>query len=79
MASKLFLDANVLLDFTFKREGYSDAKEIIQLVIDGQVQAFITPSIVHIAGYWLTKAYKRQSKRNTFSLTGRCTCYRYKS
>ena len=57
MASKLFLDANVLLDFTLKREGYTDAKKIIQLAIDGQVQAFITPSIVHITGYWLTKAY----------------------
>ena len=57
MASKVFLDANVLLDFTLKRPAYSVAKRIMELVVNGQVQAFVTPSIVHILGYWLTKAY----------------------
>jgi putative PIN family toxin of toxin-antitoxin system len=57
MASKVFLDANILLDFTLKRDGYDAAKKIIELVVSGQIQAFITPSIVHIVGYWLTKAY----------------------
>jgi len=57
MASKVFLDANILLDFTLKRDHYDDSKRIIELAVNGQVQAFITPSIVHIVGYWLTKAY----------------------
>jgi predicted nucleic acid-binding protein len=57
MASKVFLDANILLDFTLKRDNYDDSKRIIELAVNGQVQAFITPSIVHIVGYWLTKAY----------------------
>jgi predicted nucleic acid-binding protein len=57
MASKVFLDANILLDFTLKREEYEQAKHIISLVVNGNIQAFITPSIVHIVGYWLTKAY----------------------
>lgn len=57
MASNLFLDANILLDFTLKREAFTVSKKIMELVVNGQVQAFITPSIVHILGYWLTKAY----------------------
>ncbi len=57
MASKVFLDANILLDLTLKRDGYETARQIIELAVNGQIQAFITPSIVHITGYWLTKAY----------------------
>lgn len=57
MASKIFVDANVLLDFSLKRDNYAVSKQLIQLIIDGEVQAFITSSIVHITSYWLTKAY----------------------
>jgi predicted nucleic acid-binding protein len=57
MAFKVFIDANILLDFTLKRPAYEEAKKIIELVVNGNIQAFITPSIVHITGYWLTKAY----------------------
>jgi len=47
----------MLLDFTLKRENYEVSKRIIELAVNGQIQAFITPSIVHIVGYWLAKAY----------------------
>lgn len=57
MAFKIFLDANVLLDFLLKRDQYEDARNIISLVVDGKVYAYITPAIVHIVGYWLTKTY----------------------
>jgi predicted nucleic acid-binding protein len=57
MASKIFIDANILLDFTLKRESYVVSSKIFELAINGAVQAYITPSIVHIAGYWLSKAY----------------------
>lgn len=57
MAYKIFLDANVLLDFMLKRDQYDEAKELMSLVIDDKVNAYITPEIVHIVGYWLTKAY----------------------
>ncbi|HWZ34562.1 MAG TPA: PIN domain-containing protein [Mucilaginibacter sp.] len=63
MASKVFLDANVLLDFSLKRDNYTVSKQLIQLVIDGELQAFITPSIVHITSYWLTKAYGADKAR----------------
>jgi predicted nucleic acid-binding protein len=57
MASKIFLDANILLDLTLKRGGYDEAKAILDVVIGGRVQAFTTSSVIHIAGYYLTKAY----------------------
>ena len=57
MASRVFLDANIILDFTLKRESYQIAREIMNLVVNGQVQAFVTPSIIHITGYWLTIEY----------------------
>lgn len=57
MAFKIFLDTNVLLDFLLKRDHYEDAKDIISLMIEGKVNAYVTPAIVHIVGYWLAKAY----------------------
>lgn len=57
MASKVFLDANILLDFTLKRDEYEQSRKMIELAVNGTIQAFITPSIIHIVGYWLTKAY----------------------
>ena len=57
MAFKVLLDANIILDFTLQRVEYASARKLIEWVAAGKIQAFITPSIVHIAGYWLTKEY----------------------
>lgn len=57
MASKIFLDANALLDFTLKRKAYPDAKKLIELILEEKIKGFVTPAIIHIVGYWLTKAY----------------------
>lgn len=57
MVSKIFIDANILLDFLLKRSDYKDAKSIVRLVIEKKVRAYITPSIVHIVGYWVAKTY----------------------
>lgn len=63
MASKVFLDANIVLDFTLKRDAYEVSKEIITLAIHGRIRAFITPSIVQMSGCWLTKAYGSSSAK----------------
>jgi len=64
MAFKIFLDANVILDFALRREvGYDNAKKIVQSVIDGKFNAYITPAIVHIAGYYLTRAYEAETAK----------------
>lgn len=68
MASKIFLDANVLLDFLLKRDRYDDVKQIIKLVVDKKIQAFITPSVVHIVGYWLTKSYGSEKAKELLLL-----------
>jgi predicted nucleic acid-binding protein len=57
MASKVFADANLLLDFTLKRENYEAAREMICHSIDGVIQIYITPYVLHIAAYWTTKTY----------------------
>jgi predicted nucleic acid-binding protein len=57
MAIKVFLDANVLLDYILKREYYSDAKEIFALLEDKYIDGYITSSVLHITGYWVSKAY----------------------
>jgi len=57
MAFRLFLDTDVLLDFTLKRDAHGVARQLIEWAIKGKVQVFITPGIVQIAGYWLTRAY----------------------
>jgi predicted nucleic acid-binding protein len=57
MVFKVFLDVNMLLDFTLKRAAYAKCKQIIELIVTNQIKAYTTPSIIHIMGYWLTKAY----------------------
>jgi predicted nucleic acid-binding protein len=57
MASKIFLDANILLDLTLKRESYPVVSQIFTKVINAEIRAYTSPSIIHIVGYWLTKAY----------------------
>lgn len=57
MAFKVFIDANILLDFTLQRMHYDEAKKLIELVLNDELKAYISPAIVHITGYWLTKAY----------------------
>lgn len=55
MAAKIFLDANVLVDYALRREHFDDASAIIRLVINGGVKGYISSSVLHITGYWLTK------------------------
>ncbi|GAA3970611.1 type II toxin-antitoxin system VapC family toxin [Mucilaginibacter dorajii] len=65
MASKIFLDANILLDFMLKRnDHYPEAKQVMELVINNQVQTFITSSVLHITGYWVAKAYGNQKAKD---------------
>lgn len=57
MAAKIFLDANILLDYTLKREYFDDAEKVLNLVLNKKANAFITSSVLHITGYWISKAY----------------------
>ena len=69
MAFNVFLDANLLLDFTLIREHYPVSKRVIALAVNNDIEAFTTPAIVHIMSYWLTKAYgEKKAKELILSL-----------
>jgi predicted nucleic acid-binding protein len=57
MASKVFLDANILLDFTLQRTGYEQTMKLIERGINGDIHLVTTPAVLHITSYWLKKAY----------------------
>lgn len=56
MASKIFLDANVILDYVLKRKNYDEIKMLFQFEQDSKIKFYMSSSIVHIVGYFLTKA-----------------------
>lgn len=58
MAFRIFLDANILLDFTLKRENhYTSARQLMEWAIKGRVQAYITPAVVQVMCRRLVEAY----------------------
>lgn len=69
MASKVFADANLLLDFTLQRANFADASAIIQHAIDGTIQLFITTAVLYITSYYTSQAYtKEQTKQIILTL-----------
>lgn len=63
MASKVFLDANCLLDLTLQRDGFQHANDIIQLAINGDIQLYTTPAVLHVTGYYTSQAYTNQHSK----------------
>lgn len=59
MSIKIFLDANVLLDFLLKRKQYQISKRLIKIIEIGDLSAYVTPSVIHIVSCWLGKAYNK--------------------
>ena len=57
MASKVFLDANILLDLTLKRPEYQSASNVMKLGIQGTIQLHTTPAVLHILAYFVSQAY----------------------
>lgn len=57
MAFRIFIDTDILLDFTLKRDAYAAARKLMEWATRGRVQAFITSNTVTITSYWLSKAY----------------------
>ncbi len=57
MASKVFIDANIILDLTLKRAYYPDAVKLFELALSGNIILHISASVTHTVGYWLTKIY----------------------
>jgi predicted nucleic acid-binding protein len=63
MGFNIFLDANVVLDQMLKRKEYENTRKVFQLIINGEILAYTSPSIIHILGYWLGKIYNKHETR----------------
>jgi predicted nucleic acid-binding protein len=63
MASKVFIDANILLDLTLKRKGYDQAADIIRHAILGKFNLFTSPTVLHILAYYTRKAYGESTSK----------------
>jgi predicted nucleic acid-binding protein len=57
MAFRIFLDANILLDFTLKREHYPAARRLMEWAVKGRVKVYITPAVVQVVSQRLVEAY----------------------
>ncbi len=57
MDSKVFLDANFLLDFLLKRKGYDIAFQLLSLAQKRKLKAFTNPSIVQTISFYLQKSF----------------------
>jgi predicted nucleic acid-binding protein len=55
MAVKVFLDANVLVDFALERELFDSANAVMNLVTGPGFAGYISTSVLHITGYWIAK------------------------
>ena len=55
MAFSVFLDANVVLDYALKRDNYSQVKMLFELEQQSKIKLYMSSSIVHVIGYFLTK------------------------
>jgi len=60
MASKIFLDANLLLDLVLKRPGFATTQGIIQAGIDGEIELYTSPSVLHIMAYFAGKSFSQK-------------------
>jgi len=71
MAFKVLLDVNILLDFVLQREEYEKAYTLIEWATTGKIQAFITPSTVHMVAYYVGKEFGDwQTKEIMLTLIG---------
>jgi len=57
MVFKVLLDVNIILDFVLQRMAYQKGKTIISWAEQGKIKAYVSPSVIQICAYWITKAY----------------------
>ncbi len=63
MASRLFLDANVILEYLLAREHKESVRNIFLQIESGIVKAFTSTSIVQTCGYILLKVHGKVTTR----------------
>ena len=63
MVFRIFVDADVLLDFTLKRGSYPMVRRLMERVIAGRVQVFISSAILRDIAPELHRAYGVEQAR----------------
>ena len=52
MGSKVFVDANCLVDLALERSGMVHAEVLMQFGIAGEIYLYTTRSVLHIVSYY---------------------------
>jgi predicted nucleic acid-binding protein len=68
MASKVFLDANIILDLTLKRPAMQKAIEVFKRAESGELQLFTTPSVIHVVSYFTSRYYSKHQRKKAILL-----------
>jgi|SRR5690606_15672633 len=68
MALKVFLDANLILDFVLKRKGYEEGKVIFTHLEQKDFLGFVSPTVVQICSYWVVKAHGLEKAKEIMTL-----------
>jgi predicted nucleic acid-binding protein len=67
MVSKLFWDANIVLDITLQRQGFVQASRILTAGINGTVKLYTTPAVLHVASYYTKRHYSEAQTKQIFA------------
>ena len=57
MSNRIYLDANILLDYVLDRPEKESVAIILRLINKGNIKAYISSSIIHILSYVLSKTF----------------------
>ena len=57
MSNRIYIDANVILDYCFDRIEKPNAKIIIDEINTGNLRGYMSGSIIHILSYFLQRLY----------------------
>lgn len=57
MASRVFFDANILLEHSLGRENFTDVRQLFIFIEEGSLSAFTSTSVIQTCGYLLLKEY----------------------
>lgn len=68
MSHKVYIDANVLLDYCLQRENKVDSKILLDKINDGSLVGYISGSTVHILSYILTKTFESKKAKEIIIL-----------
>ena len=64
MVPKVFLDANVLLQYTLKESGYSHGRQVMEWAVRGWIQVFTSSAIIRDIAIGLNRAYGPAQTQN---------------